>query len=245
MRYFVWGCVFLFSVARDVCAANIGLLIVATGKYVSFVPELVTSAEKYFCKGHKVTYFVFTDGEFLHGKNVVVVPQARLGWPYDTMMRYEVYRKNKKLLESQDYLYACDADMRFCAKVGDEILGDLVATQHPGYFQERGTYETNSASKACVYPNEGKYYFAGGFYGGSTKEFFRMIDRVMSQIICDLKNGIIAIWHDESHWNRYCIDHPPTVVLSPSYCYYSHKHKKLACQPKLMALDKDHNQLRQ
>jgi hypothetical protein len=34
------------------------------------------------------------------------------------------------------------------------------------------------------------------------------------------KIGIVARWHDESHWNRYLIDHPPSLVLSPSYCCY-------------------------
>ena len=24
----------------------------------------------------------------------------------------------------------------------------------------------------------------------------------------------------ESHWNHYLIDHPPSLVLSPSYCCY-------------------------
>ena len=27
----------------------------------------------------------------------------------------------------------------------------------------------------------------------------------------------IAVWHDESHLNRYLIDHPPTKLLSPEY----------------------------
>ena len=31
------------------------------------------------------------------------------------------------------------------------------------------------------------------------------------------QRGITAVWHDESHWNRYLIDHPPTVELSPAY----------------------------
>ena len=33
----------------------------------------------------------------------------------------------------------------------------------------------------------------------------------------DFNNNYIAIWNDESHWNRYLFDHEPAVVLSPSY----------------------------
>jgi hypothetical protein len=34
----------------------------------------------------------------------------------------------------------------------------------------------------------------------------------------DEKKGIIALWHDESHLNRYILDKKYKLV-SPSYCY--------------------------
>ena len=34
----------------------------------------------------------------------------------------------------------------------------------------------------------------------------------------DESRGIIAYASDESYWNRYLIDHPPTLELSPDYC---------------------------
>lgn len=48
----------------------------------------------------------------------------------------------------------------------------------------------------------------------------------------------MAVWHDESHWNRYCIDHKPTTILSPSYCYP--ESWNLPYKKRLLALDKDH-----
>ena len=34
-----------------------------------------------------------------------------------------------------------------------------------------------------------------------------------------LKKTLLRVWHDESHLNRYFIDHKPTTILTPSYCY--------------------------
>jgi histo-blood group ABO system transferase len=218
-------------------------LIVATGKYIRFVDPLIQSAKKHFCRNHNVTFFVFTDQEYNAPEHTVRIEQQRLGWPYDTMMRYQMYFDNWHMISDQDYLYACDADMLFVGDVGDEILGERVATLHPGFYRCRGTYETDLRSQACVRPNEGKHYFAGGFYGGNKNSFLHILETNLRHIKADLSRGIIAIWHDESHWNRYCIDFAPTVILSPSYCYPQSWH--LPFEKKLLALDKDHVEIRQ
>lgn len=198
---------------------NVGLVVVATGKYIEFVPPLIDSAKEYFCKNHNVTYYVFTDQEYDPPENVVRVPHSRMGWPYDTMMRYHAYYHNKELMSNEDYIFAIDADMLFVDDVGDEILSDHTAVMHPGFVGRRGTYETNPISTACVYPNEGKFYFCGGVYGGSRERFFHICRTNIDNITTDLSHGFIAVWHDESHWNRYCIDHKPSKILTPSYCY--------------------------
>lgn len=198
---------------------NIALAVVATGKYIGFVDPLIESANKHFCKNHHVTYYVFTDQDYDPPENTIVVPHQRMGWPYDTMMRYHGYYANRDLFDDQDYIFAIDADMLFLDEVGDEILSDHTAVMHPGYVGRRGTYETDPKSTACVRPNEGQYYFCGGVYGGSRDRFFHICKTNIDNIATDLSKGIIALWHDESHWNRYCIDHKPALILTPSYCF--------------------------
>ncbi len=240
----------------DTCARKkVGLLIVATGKYIEFVPRLLDSADKHFCTNHEVTYFVFTDVQLSPRNNVKIFYQARLGWPHDTLMRSSIYYQHKDELEHMDYIFATDADMLFVDTVGEEILFDRVATQHPGYFNRRGTYETRKTSTAYVDPQKAKYYFAGGFYGGSTSEFLRMACVVSENIQIDLQKNIIAVWNDESQNNRYFVDNPPTCILSPSYCYPenwdtpSQKRQlvypvnwKVPFNPRLVALNKNHAQ---
>ncbi len=231
--------------SQHLFGANVGLLVMATGKYTCFVPPLLQSAEKHFCRNHHVTYFVYTDGkiEIPSLTEVVTIYQERLGWPFDTMMRYHVYEKSHALLATQDYLFACDADMLFVDDVGDEILGERVATQHPGFVGKRGSYETNPLSKACIYDWEGEQYFAGGFYGGSTEEVLKIFRTNIMNIDDDYSRGLVAVWHDESHWNRYCIDHKPTTILNPSYCYP--ESWNLPYPKKLLCLDKNHQEFRE
>ncbi len=226
----------------------------ATGRYVDFVPPLLQSAEKYFCTNHTVTYFVFTDGVIQTSpeiaKKIVRIEQSRLGWPQDTLMRFSVYHAHREKLMAMDYLFATDADMLFENSVGDEILSERVGTQHPGYVASRGNYESRPQSTAYVKKTEGSYYFAGGFNGGKKEDFLRMAETISKNVEQDLEKNIIAVWHDESHLNRYFINNPPTKILTPSYCYPDNdasyrrgiwKERYMRC---LVALDKVHASVR-
>jgi histo-blood group ABO system transferase len=132
--------------------------------------------------------------------------------------------------------------MRFVDAVGEEILSDRVATQHPYLYNTRGTPETNPKSLACISEAEQMQYFAGGFNGGSSEEFLKMSKTLSENIDRDFSNNIIAIWHDESHMNRYFVDNPPTKILDPGYCYC--ELTNIPFKRRLLALQKNHNEIR-
>ena len=219
-------------------AYKIGLLIVATGTYTRFIPHLINSANTYFCTNHNVTYFVFTDGKIPQSDQIIKIEQKHLGWPHCTLLRCDIYNQHKEKLKDMDYLFACDADMLFVDKVGDEILFERIATQHQGFTNRRGTYETRPISTAYVSRQEGRHYFSGAFYGGTKENFFHMIETMTKNIKIDLSKKIIAVWHDESHVNRYFIDNQPTKILSPSYCYP--ETWKIPYHEKLLSVNKKH-----
>lgn len=232
-------------------AYHVGLAIVATGKYAQFVVPLIRSARTHFCSDHHITYFLFTDSYDLEVNDDVVICQHNLlGWPKDTMYRCGAYARAADLLKEMDYVFACDADMLFVDTVGSEILSDRVATLHPGYYKQSGTPETRIASRAYIDPSAKHHYFAGGFYGGSSEEFLKIASVMQANINADSLNNIVAIWHDESHLNRYFFDNPPTCILSPSYCMPESKNphwyskEVIDMVPKLIALDKNHDALR-
>lgn len=219
---------------------KIGLCIMATGRYINFMPQLIRGVNEYFCKNHDVKIFVFTDQPLEEYPNVTRVQQAKLGWPYDSMYRFKIYNQNKHLLDECDYIFACDSDLSFVNPIGEEVLSDRVAVHHPGFINnKRGTYEEKEVlSLAYVKPNEGEHYFTGAFYGGNKKEFFALIKQLDTNVDEDLKKNITALWHDESHLNRYFIDNPPTKQLSTSYYYpevWPDANKK-----KILALEKNH-----
>jgi len=224
---------------------NIGLLIIATHKYILFLNDLLISADQYFLPNQNVEYFIFTDHETINiqsKRKINLIKTNHKPWPWMTLGRYEIFSSNQECFEGIDCLFYCDADMRFCDIVGDEILSDRVATQHPGYYGTRGTPETNPESLACVLPFEQMEYFAGGFNGGTKEQYLKMAQKLANNIRTDYYNNIIAVWHDESHMNRYFIDNPPTKILDPGYCYG--ESLKPPFTPRLIALNKNHKEIR-
>jgi histo-blood group ABO system transferase len=224
---------------------KIGLIIIATNKYISFLDDLLASADKHFLPNQNVEYFIFTNHKSIKASSIRpinLIDTTHKEWPWMTLGRYKIFSRNSHHFNDMDYLFYCDADMKFCNDVSDEILSDRVATQHPGLYGRRGTPETNPNSLAYVSQFESMQYFAGGFNGGSKKEYLKMSQILSKNIQQDYNNDIIAIWHDESHINRYFIDNPPTKILDPGYCYG--ESLKPPFTPRLIALDKNHKEIR-
>ena len=147
-------------------------------------------------------------------------------------------------LSGYDYVYYIDADMRFVAPVGDEILGELVGVQHPGFYRGGGSWEISQLSEAFVPTMLRKEYICGGFQGGS--RYVKAFNILRLLIDEDEKTGNRAKWNDESHWNNYyAYLHLAFTILSPSYCMVEEPEKRKAwgidhLEPKIIALAKDH-----
>jgi histo-blood group ABO system transferase len=155
--------------------------------------------------------------------------------------RYPIFREHAAIFADMEYVFYLDADMRVVGKVGEEILGDLVGTLHPGFHdkpREKFTYERRAESAARISPDEGIRYYCGAFQGGCTASYLKAARTMAEWIDADEARGITAVWHDESHWNRYLIDHEPPVILSPSYCWYPDGRSK-GFEGKIAVVNKD------
>lgn len=183
-------------------------------------------------------------------------------WPSPTLMRYHLFLNEQEKLKDYDYVFYMDADMRVVGSIGDEILGEgMTAAEHPMYSLRKEyipPYEPNRNSTAyikrpgAVVTEDGKprfkpYYYAGGFQGGVSKDFIAAMQTMKKNIDKDFDNNYIAIWNDESHWNKYMSDYEgPSIVLSPAYIYpdslikeyYESKIWGRSYEPKIITLTK-------
>lgn len=85
-------------------------------------------------------------------------------------------------------------------------------------FGARGAWENNKNSKAYIKRSLRKNYVCGGTWIGKTEKILSMCTELDSNIQIDLANGVIAIYHDESHLNAFISTQRYSISL-PEYCY--------------------------
>jgi hypothetical protein len=211
---------------------TIGILYICTGKYKIFWKDFYLSCEENFISEAEKHYFVFTDSPEIEfeqdNKNIHRIYQENLGWPNNTLKRYEIFLKSKEKISGLDYLFYLNANLLFIKKItAEEFLPQkqekLVGCLHPGYYNKpvkKFNYENNPLSAAFINKEEGKFYFAGGINGGETKDFLETIKILNQNIKKDEQNKITAKWHDESYWNQFLNNRlASTKILSPAYLY--------------------------
>lgn len=236
---------------------KIGLLIVATGKYIKFFQPLYDSIMNHFLNGHEKTFYIFTDHKELSFPKNCVITEIQWGkFPENTLYRYHYFLKQKQhILENQDYIYYMDVDSLLVNNVGDEIIPSngktLLGCIHPGFFKTKnpyGTPESNMMSTAYVPYIMKQYYICGGFNGGKSSEFLEMAEKIKENVENDKNNNIIAVWHDESHLNNYyAYNFHKFHLVNPEYTFpesWGQRSNLHGLVPRILALDKNHSEMR-
>lgn len=224
--------------------------LIATGKYERFLQGIIESAKNHFLKGHQLKFVVYTDFEpILNSDNPDIIP-IRIKhepWPGPTLKRFHFFCLAEEIIKSSDFSFYIDVDSKFIRDINFEDLGITpdfkgdIGTLHPGFYGRRGTPERRPFSTAFISPSKRNSYFCGGFFGGSADHFFQLIIRNRQNIDTDLSNGIVAIWHDESHLNRYFLDNPPSSVLGLGFSCPEERafQEQIFMNPYIIFLDKE------
>ncbi|KAM4640612.1 histo-blood group ABO system transferase 2-like isoform 1-T3 [Discoglossus pictus] len=255
----IWNGTFNIDVLnKQFHGKQIGLFVFAVKKYIQFLLPFLESAERHFMVGHTVKYYVFTDKVaevkkpelannrilYLHGV------EADQRWQDVSMRRMQVLSTltSGQLTKEVDYLVCADVDMIFNDHVGVEMLGDLVATVHPGFFlsePEQFPYERRPISAAAIPMGHGDFYYMAAFYGGTVEQIHNLTTACQNGITADKKIYVEAAWQEESHLNKYLVYNKPTKVLSPEYIWDNTlPNGDLVKMRRFLAVPKNHTEIR-
>ena len=210
---------------------KIAITYICTGKYERFWDGFYQSCETFFYPDAEKHYFVFTESKRIMAKrleNVTCIYQGRAGWPYDTLLRFHWFAMVQDRLREFDYCYFCNANSVFLRTVTPEVIPlpteekPLILWCHTAHYEDRSsndiTTEANPLSTAYVGPDVPCRQHGGGFYGGTMSAYLKMTLELRDNIQKDLDNGIIAVWHDQSHIIKYGAEHAHLEVGKDLIC---------------------------
>ncbi|XP_054853739.1 histo-blood group ABO system transferase-like isoform X2 [Eublepharis macularius] len=237
---------------------SIGLTIFAIKKYVVFLQRFLETAETYFMVGHRVKYYIFTDRPeaipnitVKEGREIVPLRvQNYPRWQEISMRRMEMisHYSQQRFIHEVGFLVCVDVDMRFSDSVGVEILSEVFGTIHPGFYaaeRQAFTYERRLISEAYIPRDEGDFYYAGGFFGGTVAEVYKLTKKCHEAIMADKNKNVEAVWQEESHLNKYFVYHKPTKILSPEYLWDNNLgNPQFLKKKRFLAVPKNHAAIR-
>lgn len=214
----------------DTQPKGLAVILIGGGRVTPYIAPLIASLKQFF-PPHDVILFTEREEPF----DAIKVYQEDLGWPRASLMRYHIMAAQGPLLRGYGRVLYMDVDMKACNPVTEDDLfrpwefkpthrgaltgswfGGLSAVVHPnpGFPPP---FERRPESTAFVEGNP--LYYMGCIFGGGTTEVLEMCTVLASNVDADDAHGIEAVWYDESHLNRYLLDHPPAKVLTPAYCF--------------------------
>ena len=206
---------------------------IGTGKYLNYLPNSYEHIEEHFLPESEKTFLVFTDGE-LDGMpdNVIRYQQDHLDWPFITLKRFEILNQARQEIMKNDWFVFIDADALVTSDITEEEFFDpskpFFGVHHPCHFlgmpphgKFPGAFETNPKCRASITEDaDVSTYWQGCLWGGKVPYVFELIDELQNRTNDDLKDDIIAVWHDESHLNKFFIENKERVhTLPSSYAY--------------------------
>uniref|UniRef100_A0A9L0J7V5 N-acetyllactosaminide alpha-1,3-galactosyltransferase-like n=1 Tax=Equus asinus TaxID=9793 RepID=A0A9L0J7V5_EQUAS len=212
---------------------TVGLTVFAVGRYLErYLRRFIASADKHFMVGQKVIIYVLTD-DFshmpwiqlspLHTMKVFEIKRERR-WQDVSMMRMKTISEHvvNHIQYEVDFLFCMDVDQIFLRKYGLETLGESVAQLHAYWYNANPMevpYERSQLSEAYIPIGQGDFYYHAAVFGGTPIQVLNIARECFKAIMIDKRNNIEAVWHDESHLNKYFFLHKPTKLLSPEFCW--------------------------
>lgn len=100
-----------------------------------------------------------------------------------------------------------------------------------------GAWEKNKSSSSFVNRSSRKKYYCGGTWIGSSRAFKDFLEVNTKNVDLDRRQGVMAVWHDESHLNKWAANNT-FIELGPAFCYEPTYRQLESIKPIIMAVDK-------
>ena len=135
--------------SHEIYQSTIGVISIATGDYINYWKDQVTSVDKHLFLEYQVQISLFTDqiveaasfAKSLSRVEVTVIEIPPLSWPAATLDRYEIFTEHWQDIKG-DLIVYLDADMIVASDCGSELMEEkwgegVTLVAHPGYFRGR------------------------------------------------------------------------------------------------------------
>lgn len=225
---------------------QLSIAVIATNRYVEFLPDLLKSIDRFVLQGQEVEAVVFTNeldyvekiSLDLKRIKIRIVAIAPYSWPDASLLRYKIFEEHQDLLLGKHIMYM-DADTVVVQSISLDMLDNALSSyevalvQHPGYFNRSlfvrwvlktkfGPWETNRASAAFVRFSQRNKYVCGGVWFGTRKAIIPLVAYLSNSVAQDQKQNLVAKWHDESHLNMWLVKNhanllEPRWAFAPGY----------------------------
>ena len=235
---------------------KVAITFIGTNKYLNFLPQYYENIQKYFLPNTEKVILAFTDGELNETPdNLKVYHQEHLDCPFITLKRFEIINIARQVIEECSHLVFIDADaLPVTTITEEEFFNDkpLFGVHHPCHFLKMkphdeypGAWDQNKNSLAYVdtVKEQPQVYYQGCFWGGQVPEVCAMIDELELRTNRDLEKDVVALWHDESHINRYFLDKSDIVhTFGSEYAYPELFSEVCSFEPKIVHLKKNNSE---
>jgi hypothetical protein len=228
---------------------TIDIVFIGTDKYIDFLPSFYKSVSVNFCTECNKKFHIFTDSNHItlqDYNNSFIHNIKHEKWPYITLKRFEFINQHLSSFKG-DYCFFIDSDMEVVKpfKFSDlKLTKKYIGVMHPGQltggldYYKNTSLEKDIMSAAYFDPSTLKTYFQGCIWGGTREGFSKIITTLSNAVREDTAKDIVAIWHDETHLNKFFNENYDDVDILHSQFAYPEKWQ-LNCTPVIIHKDKD------
>lgn len=222
---------------------KLAILTIATKKYNVFIRPLIESVGRFMNTKDKKDFFVFSDdSRCIEGlDNCKFNKINHEPWPFITLYRFRCFSKIYKELSSYDFILYMDSDLEVVQDIEIDFSKiKILGVHHPGSLLNPAFFPVERNKKSTAFtPKTEKIYHQGCLWGADKNIFFDMNDELTECVNIDVKNKVMASWHDESHLNRYLVDNWKEVsTLNSGFAYP--ENWNLPCKKMIIHKDKNY-----